>query len=88
MGCMGKQMEGDNPSRRKSARKAREAGDTASERGATTGASKQRRHLRRSADPDAKLASIQRGEAKVAGKDVPAPLRGKGRRKEPPAEDA
>jgi hypothetical protein len=38
----GKQMEGDNRERRKRAAEAREAGMSASEMGATTGASKQR----------------------------------------------
>lgn len=80
---MGKQMEGDNRRRRKEARKAREEGDVPSERGATTGSSKQRTHLAGDGDQEERLATTQRGEAKQAGEDVPAPLRGKGRRKSP-----
>jgi hypothetical protein len=82
---MAKQMEGDNLARRKAARRAREAGETPSEHGATTGGSKQRHHLGRGEDAEGKLASVQRGEAKQAGPDVPRPLRGKGRRKDPSA---
>lgn len=80
---MGKQMEGDNRQRRKAAREAREAGDRPSEHGATTGASKQRAHAAGDGDHDERLAATQRGEAKQAGDDVPAPLRGKGRRTAP-----
>jgi hypothetical protein len=69
--------------RRKSARDAREAGRRASERGVTTGGSKQRSHQSGDADHIEKLAETQRGEAKQAGRDVPKPLRGKGRRKDP-----
>lgn len=79
---MAKQMEGDNKQRRKTARKAREAGDTPSEHGLTTGASKQRTHMAGDGDQRERLATTQRGERKQAGDDVPKPLRGKGRRKE------
>ncbi len=82
-GDMKKQMEGDNKARRKAARKAREQGSTPSEEGLTTGASKQRHHMDGSEEPDEKLATIQRGEAKQGGPDVPQPLRGKGRRNDP-----
>ena len=78
---MGKQMEGDNKQRRRAAREAREAGDTPSEHGLTTGASKQRTHLAGDGDQRERLTTIQRGEAKQAGEDVPKPLRGEGRRK-------
>ena len=78
---MGKQMEGDNKQRRRAAREAREAGDTPSEHGFTTGASKQRTHLAGDGDQRERLTTIHRGEAKQAGEDVPKPLRGKGRRK-------
>jgi hypothetical protein len=81
---MGKQMEGDNRARRKAAREAREAGETPSEHGTTTGASKQRHHLTGEEESGERLAAIQRGEAKQSGPDVPRPLRGKGRRKDPP----
>jgi hypothetical protein len=81
---MGKQMEGDNKQRRAAAREAREAGRTPSAEGLTTGASKQRTHVGGDADHEERLETIQRGEAKQAGKDVPRPLRGKGRQNEPP----
>lgn len=81
---MGKQMEGDNRARRRAARKARAAGKAPSEHGSTTGASKQRHHLGGDAEAEEKLRSIQRGAAKQAGPDVPRPLRGKGRRNDPP----
>ncbi|MBW3608098.1 MAG: hypothetical protein KY463_07040 [Actinobacteria bacterium] len=80
---MGKQMEGDNKQRRKAAREAREAGDSPSEHGQTTGASKGPSRTRSKSDHLEKLAETQRGEAKQAGDDVPRPLRGKGRRQEP-----
>jgi hypothetical protein len=81
---MGKQMEGDNRQRRQNARAAREAGSSASEHGMTTGGSKQRTHLASGVtDHEQRLATIQRGEAKQAGADVPKPLRGKGRRNKP-----
>lgn len=76
---MKKQMEGDNKTRRKAAREAREAGSSAGEQGVSSGASKQRHHVSGSAGSDERLESIQRGEAKEAGADVPRPLRGKGR---------
>lgn len=81
---MGKQMEGDNRQRRQNARAAREAGSSPSAHGMTTGASKQRTHLGTGeGEHTERLAANQRGEAKQAGRDVPAPLRGKGRRNEP-----
>lgn len=75
---MGKQMEGDNRERRKQAKEARDRGETASEAGVSTGASKQRREESGS-DHDERLESIQHGEQKQGGDDVPKPLRGKGR---------
>lgn len=81
---MGKQMEGDNRQRRQNARAARETGSSPSEHGLTTGGSKQRTHLTSGeGDHAERLATIQRGEAKQAGADVPKPLRGKGRRNDP-----
>ena len=76
---MGKQMEGDNKQRRAAARQAREAGATPSEFGMTTGGSKQPSRAANSDDHIDKLAETQKGEAKQAGRDVPQPLRGKGR---------
>jgi hypothetical protein len=80
---MGKQMEGDNKQRRAAARRAREAGSSASEHGVTTGGSKQPTQAKGNMDHEEKLALTQRGEAKQAGEDVPKPLRGKGRQAEP-----
>lgn len=81
---MGKQMEGDNRQRRQNARAARAAGSKPSAHGMTTGASRQRTHLSdEEGGHQERLSTIQRGEAKQAGPDVPAPLRGKGRRNEP-----
>lgn len=79
---MGKQMEGDEDMKRKRAREARRDGMSASEAGVSTGASKQRREST-SGDHDDRLESIQHGEQKSAGDDVPRPLRGKGRQEEP-----
>jgi len=79
---MAKQMEGDNQQRRAAARAARAKGELPSGHGATTGASKQRTHIGNGGDQRDRLAAIQRGEVKQAGRDVPRPLRGKGRRKE------
>lgn len=80
---MRKQMEGDSKQRRKNARKAREADAAPSDHGLTTGASKQRTHVAGNQGAPERLTTIQRGEAKQAGDDVPRPLRGKGRRKGP-----
>jgi ribosomal protein L25 (general stress protein Ctc) len=80
---MGKQMEGDNEQRRKAAREARRAGAVPSEYGMTTGGSKQPSHVAGDEDHVEKLAETQKGEAKQAGDDVPSPLRGKGRSRDP-----
>ena len=80
---MGKQMEGDNKQRRKNAREARDAGTEPSRHGLTTGASKQRTRVGSSESHDERLTTVQRGEAKQAGDDVPRPLRGKSRQKDP-----
>ena len=76
-------MEGDQNMKRKRARDAKEAGERPSEAGVTGGASKQRRHLHRDEDSNNKLESVQHGEQKRGGEDVPKPLRGKGRSREP-----
>ena len=80
---MGKQMEGDNKQRRKAAREARAAGSSASEHGMTTGGSKQPSHVSGDEDHVEKLAETQKGEVKQGGDDVPRPLRGKGRSRDP-----
>jgi hypothetical protein len=80
---LGKQMEGDNRARRRKAAKAQLKGKSASQAGITTGASKQPSHVSQKAEQTQRLAEIQRGEDKVAGPDVPRPLRGKGRSRDP-----
>jgi hypothetical protein len=60
---MRKQMEGDNEQRRAAAREARERGESPSEAGATTGASKQRRHLGNEASHEEKMDGPGRGKA-------------------------
>lgn len=80
---MRKQMEGDNRQRRKAAREARRAGSNAGAHGMTTGGSKQSSHVSGDEDHIDKLAETQRGEAKQAGRDVPRPLRGRGRSRDP-----
>ena len=82
---MGKKMEGDEAMKRKRARAAKAQGKSASEAGVTTGGSKQRHHVERSDESDEKLESVQRGEQKRGGDDVPTPLRGKGRSRDPRA---
>ncbi len=79
----GKKMEGDEAMKRKRGRAAKEAGKQPSEAGVTSGASKQRHHVERDGDSDEKLEAVQRGEQKQGGDDVPEPLRGKGRSREP-----
>ncbi|MBW3593361.1 MAG: hypothetical protein KY396_06685 [Actinobacteria bacterium] len=76
-------MEGDQNMKRKRGRDAKEAGERPSAAGVTGGASKQRHHLGRDDDPDEKLEAVQRGEQKRSGDDVPKPLRGKGRSRDP-----
>ena len=80
---MGKQMEGDNRARRRKAASARSRGRSASEEGVTAGASKQPSRIRQKEDQLDRLAETQRGGDKVAGWDVPGPLRGKGRSRKP-----
>ncbi len=79
----GKKMEGDESMKRKRGRDAKESGKSPSEAAVTSGASKQRHHLARDDDADEKLEALQRGEQKRGGDDVPEPLRGKGRSREP-----
>lgn len=59
---MKKQMEGDEEQRRKAAADARDEGKTASEAGATTGASKQRQALSQKADHEDRLRNPGRGK--------------------------
>lgn len=66
-------MEGDEELRRKKARKARREGHAPSEESTTSGASKQRRHLRGGADHEEKLDTIRKGKQKVIGERTPKP---------------
>lgn len=59
---MKKQMEGDNDQRRAAAADARDEGRSASEDGATTGASKQRRKLGSDANHEERLRGSARGK--------------------------
>lgn len=79
----GKKMEGDENMKRRRGREAKKGDKRPSEAAVSGGASKQRHHLGRDEDPDGKLEAIQRGEQKHGGDDVPKPLRGKGRSREP-----
>lgn len=60
---MRKQMEGDNQQRRAAAREAREQGESPSEAGVTTGASKQDCHLGNEASHEEKMQGAGRGKA-------------------------
>jgi hypothetical protein len=60
---MRKQMEGDNEQRRAAARDARERGESPSEAGVTTGASKQQRHIGNEASHEEKLQGPGHGKA-------------------------
>ncbi|HEX7050389.1 MAG TPA: hypothetical protein VF188_09330 [Longimicrobiales bacterium] len=67
----GRQMEGDNRQLRRKARRARERGRLPSEEAATTGASKQRRHMRGDEDHEEKIESIRRGKQDVIRENTP-----------------
>jgi hypothetical protein len=69
----GKKMEGNEEQRRQKGRQAKRAGLSASEQGATKGASKQRKHLRQDEDHVEKLESIRQGKQPVLGHDVSRP---------------
>jgi hypothetical protein len=67
----GKQMEGDNRQRRTRARDARNEGETASERGETFGASKQRNETNANEEHDSDVANIRRGKQQVIRQNSP-----------------
>jgi uncharacterized membrane protein len=69
----GKKMEGNEEQRRQKARQAKRAGQLPSERGATQGASKERKHLPHDEDHVQKLQSIRQGKQPVIGHDVSTP---------------
>lgn len=69
----GKKMEGNEEQRRQKARQAKRAGQLPSERAATQGASKQRKHLPHDEDHVEKLQSIRQGKQPVIGHDVSTP---------------
>jgi hypothetical protein len=66
-----KQMEGDNRQLRRKARQARKRGRLPSEVGATTGASKQRLHMRDDEDHEEKIEAIRQGKQKVIRENTP-----------------
>lgn len=67
----GRQMEGDNRQRRVKGREAHERGRKPSEEGVTTGASKQRNHLRRDEDYQDKIESIRQGKQEAIRENTP-----------------
>ena len=71
----GKKMEGNEEQKRQKARDARERGNTPSEEGTTTGASKQHRNAKGEEYPET-LESIRRGKQDVIGENTPEPKPG------------
>jgi hypothetical protein len=69
----GKKMEGNEEQRRQKAREAKRHGSSASEQGASQGASKQRKHLPQDEDHVEKLESIRQGKQSVLAQDVSRP---------------
>jgi hypothetical protein len=67
----GKQMEGDNRERRKLAKEARDEGKSASEVGATLGASQQRTKADADATHQEKLDLIRQGKHDVIAENTP-----------------
>lgn len=72
----GKQMEGDNRERRKKAKEAKDRGNAPSEEAATTGASKQRKHLGEDEGHREKLETIRQGKHDVIRENTPEPRPG------------
>lgn len=72
----GKQMEGNPEQRRKKAREAKERGNKPSEESATTGASKQRKHLGDDEEHAEKIDTIREGKQKVIRENTPEPRPG------------
>jgi hypothetical protein len=67
----GKQMEGDNKQRRKAAKQARDEGSSASEIGASTGASKQRARSEGNATHQEKIDLKRQGKQDVIRENTP-----------------
>jgi hypothetical protein len=67
----GKQMEGDNEERRKLAKAAKDAGKTASEVAASTGASKQRAEAHSDASHQKKIDQKREGKHNVIAQNTP-----------------
>jgi len=72
----GKQMEGDNRQLRNKGRDAKREGKLPSEAVATTGASKQRKHLPGREGHVEKLETIRQGKQKVIRENTPEPRPG------------
>lgn len=70
---MSRQPEGDNRQRRRAAKAARDEGLSPSEAGATTGASKQRRHVTGGSSHEEKVEHL--GEGKLPSQDAEPDLR-------------
>ena len=73
----GKKMEGNEEQKRQKARAAREDGERPSERGETSGASKQRRNAKGEEYAET-LDSKRRGKQDVIGENTPTPKPGYG----------
>lgn len=70
---MGKQMEGDNRQRRQVAREARREGKSASEAGATLGASKQRARSDDSMSHQEQIDTMRQGKHEMISQNTPDP---------------
>lgn len=82
---MARQTEGDNRQRRKAAKEAKDEGLTPSEAGVTTGASKQRHHVKSGASHDERVEHLADG--KLPSTRRPPNLRpASGRREQEPRE--
>jgi hypothetical protein len=68
---MRKQMEGDSRARRTEAREARERGGQPSADDATTGASKQRHHLKGRESHEEKVETIRKGKQPMISENTP-----------------
>lgn len=68
-----KKMEGDDTQRRAAARKAREEGESPSERSATLGASKQRKQVPKSASHQDRVETSREGKVNPGNQDQARP---------------
>ena len=71
----GKKMEGNEEQKRQKAREARERGNAPSDESATSGASKQRKHLDDGGHVE-RIETIREGQQEVIGENTPEPRPG------------